>query len=138
VRALCGGARAHRGLVVGAARRVSAQQEPEERVSQQDQKLGHGKVELLHVQGNVYMIAGAGANITVQVGDRFVIVVDSGVPQMSEEVLAAIRSVTDKHILFIIDTSADGSHGRQRELIKSRVGLTERKHKSSGAGEARD
>ena len=28
----------------------------------------HGKVEMLHVQGNVYMIAGAGANITVQVG----------------------------------------------------------------------
>jgi hypothetical protein len=27
------------------------------------------KVEVLHVQGNVYMIAGAGANITVQVGD---------------------------------------------------------------------
>ena len=39
------------------------------------------KIELLHVQGNVYMIAGAGANITVQVGDEFVIVVDSGVPQ---------------------------------------------------------
>jgi cyclase len=69
-----------------------------------------GKVELLHVQGNVYMIAGAGANITVQVGDEFVIVVDAGLPQMSEQVLAAIHSVTDKHILFIIDTSADEDH----------------------------
>jgi glyoxylase-like metal-dependent hydrolase (beta-lactamase superfamily II) len=70
----------------------------------------HKKVELLHVQGSVYMIAGAGANITVQVGNRYVMVVDSGVPQLSEEVLAAIRSITDKHILFIINTSADEDH----------------------------
>ena len=56
------------------------------------------------------MIAGAGANITLQVGDDVVIVVDSGLPERSEEVLAAIRSVTDKHILFIINTSADEDH----------------------------
>ncbi len=31
-------------------------------------KAVNGKVEILHVQGNVYMISGAGANITVQVG----------------------------------------------------------------------
>jgi len=69
-----------------------------------------GKVELLHVQGDVYMIAGAGANITVQVGEEFVIVVDAGLPEKSQEVLAAIRSVTDKHILYVIDTSADEDH----------------------------
>jgi cyclase len=74
------------------------------------EQAGRGKVELLHVRGNVYMIAGAGANITLQVGDDVVIVVDSGLPERSEEVLAAIRSVTDKHILFIINTSADEDH----------------------------
>ena len=85
-----------------------------------DQKIGHGKVELLHVQGNVYMIAGAGANITVQVGPQFVIVVDSGLPQMSDEVLAAIRGLTDKHILFVIDTSADADHtGGNANLSKA-------------------
>jgi glyoxylase-like metal-dependent hydrolase (beta-lactamase superfamily II) len=78
------------------------------------------KVELLHVQGNVYMIAGAGANITVQVGDDYVIVVDSGVPQKSDEVLGAIRSVTSKHILFIINTSADADHvGGNENLSKA-------------------
>jgi hypothetical protein len=80
-------------LLVGTARGVSAQENQQAQdPSQQNQKAGHGKVELLHVQGDVYMIAGAGANITVQVGNQFVIVVDSGVPQKSEEVLAAIRS----------------------------------------------
>jgi glyoxylase-like metal-dependent hydrolase (beta-lactamase superfamily II) len=96
------------GVLVGAARPSSAQ-----RVAnggQQDQKVGQGKVELLHVQGNVYMITGAGANITVQVGDQVVIVVDAGVPQKSDEVLAAIRSITNKHIFFIIDTSVDEDH----------------------------
>ena len=92
--------------LLATARWVSAQQNPQ--VGQSDAQTG--KVELLHVQGNVYMIAGAGANITAQVGDEFVILVDAGLPQMSEEVLAAIRSVTNKHLLFIINTSADADH----------------------------
>jgi glyoxylase-like metal-dependent hydrolase (beta-lactamase superfamily II) len=101
--------------LASATRGVSAQeirsvgQRAQER-SQGDQKAGKGKVELLHVQGNVYMIAGAGANITVQVGNQFVIIVDSGLPEMSDQVLAAIRGLTDKHILFVIDTSADEDH----------------------------
>ena len=84
---------------------------------QQDQNAGHGKLEVLHVQGNVYMVAGAGANITVQLGDQTVVVVDSGVPEKSAEVLAAIQSITDKHILFIINTSADEDHTGGNEAL---------------------
>ena len=97
----------------GAGHSSAAPQNPDRLVS-------IGKVELLHVQGNVYMIAGAGANITVQVGDEFVIVVDAGLPQMSEDVLAAIAaipSVSGKHILFIIDTSADEDHAGGNENL---------------------
>ena len=66
------------------------------------------------------MIAGAGANITVQVGEQLVFVVDSGVAPMSDQVLAAIRSVTDKHIMFIINTSADADHtGGNENLSKA-------------------
>jgi glyoxylase-like metal-dependent hydrolase (beta-lactamase superfamily II) len=92
----------------GTAHSILAQENPNS--GQQDQKPGKGSVEVLHVQGNVYMIAGAGANITVQVGDLVTVVVDSGIPQRKDEVLAAIRSITDKHILFVIDTSADPDH----------------------------
>jgi glyoxylase-like metal-dependent hydrolase (beta-lactamase superfamily II) len=84
---------------------------------QKDQNVGNGKLEVLHVQGNVYMVSGAGANITVQLGDQTVVVVDSGVPQKSEEVLAAIQSITDKHILFIINTSADEDHTGGNEAL---------------------
>jgi len=107
-------------VFLGTARCLSAQQNPQ--VGQGDAKTE--KAELLHVQGNVYMIAGAGANITFQVGDEFVILVDTGLPQMSEEVLAAIRSVTNKHILFIIDTSADENHtGGNANLSKAGLAL---------------
>jgi glyoxylase-like metal-dependent hydrolase (beta-lactamase superfamily II) len=94
------------GPCVHARQNESAAQQGQARSAQ----AAPGKVELQHVRGNVYMIAGAGANITLQVGDDVVIVVDSGLPERSEEVLSAIRSVTDKHILFIINTSADEDH----------------------------
>ena len=99
-------------LLLGTGRASSRQNQSSDR--------SQGKVELLHVQKNVYMIAGAGANITVQVGDQFVIVVDAGLPQMSDQVLAAIRSLTDKHIFLIIDTSADEDHiGGNENLSKA-------------------
>ena len=39
---------------------------------------GSGDVETIHVQGNVHMIVGSGANIAVQVGEDGVLVVDTG------------------------------------------------------------
>lgn len=65
------------------------------------------KIGVLHIQGNVYLLYGAGANITMQVGNQAVVLVDSGPAQLSEDVRAAIRTVTNKPIGFIINTSAD-------------------------------
>jgi cyclase len=50
-------------------------------------------LEVLHVHGSVYMIAGAGANIAVSVGKDGVLLVDSGAATMTEAVLAAIRTL---------------------------------------------
>ena len=50
-------------------------------------------VEVLHVRGPVYMIAGAGGNVTVSVGPDGVLAVDSGSSETSETVLAAIRGL---------------------------------------------
>jgi glyoxylase-like metal-dependent hydrolase (beta-lactamase superfamily II) len=73
-------------------------------------QLDNGKLEMLHVQGNVYMIAGAGGNITVQIGDQSVMLVDAGVAQMSDQVIAAVRALTDKPIFFIVTTSMDDDY----------------------------
>jgi cyclase len=66
-----------------------------------------GEVQTWHVQGRVYIVAGAGANITVQVGDAAVEVVNAGQADMSAAVISAIRQISDHPIQFLIDTSAD-------------------------------
>jgi hypothetical protein len=48
------------------------------------------------VRGNVYMIAGAGGNITASVGPDGVLLVDAGRAGMSDEVLAIIRRLQDE------------------------------------------
>ena len=50
-------------------------------------------VRILPVRGSVYMLLGAGGNITVSVGRDGVLLVDAGSAQMSDQVLAAIREL---------------------------------------------
>jgi len=88
--------------------------------AQQSQDGKEPALHVLHVQGRVYMLAGAGANITVQVGDQAVLLVDAGVPQMSEQVLSAIRTLSHAPIAFIVDTSMDEDHiGGNQNLAKA-------------------
>jgi len=53
-------------------------------------------VEILPVRGNIYVLQGAGANITVSIGRDGVLLVDAGVAAMSDAVLAAIRRLQDQ------------------------------------------
>jgi cyclase len=76
-----------------------------------------GNVEVLPVQGNVHLVAGSGANITVQVDPDGLLLVDSSVAAISDKVLAAIRSISDKPIRHIINTSADEHHTGGNELL---------------------
>jgi glyoxylase-like metal-dependent hydrolase (beta-lactamase superfamily II) len=78
--------------------------------ARQDSAPEKSAVQLLSVQGRVHMLVGAGANITVQLGDDAVVLVDSGLPQMSPQALAAIRTLSQKPIEFIINTSVDPDH----------------------------
>jgi glyoxylase-like metal-dependent hydrolase (beta-lactamase superfamily II) len=71
---------------------------------------GAGGVHTLHVQGNVYMLVGAGGNIAVQIADDGVLLVDTGTSQASNQIIAAVRALTDKPIRYIINTSADPDH----------------------------
>ncbi len=50
-------------------------------------------VRVLPVRGNVYMLLGAGGNITVSVGRDGVLMVDTGTEAMSDQVIAAIRGL---------------------------------------------
>jgi glyoxylase-like metal-dependent hydrolase (beta-lactamase superfamily II) len=78
---------------------------------------------VVHVQGNIYMIAGAGGNITVQAGDDGVLLVDSGLVSASDKVLAAVRTISDKPIRYIINTHVHPDHVGGNEAI-ARQGST--------------
>jgi len=56
------------------------------------------------------MIAGAGANIGVQVGEDGVVLVDAGSAARAPDVLAAIAKITPKPIRYVIDTGPDVDH----------------------------
>jgi len=72
---------------------------------------------ILPVQGNVYMLVGAGGNITVQVGSQGVLLVDTGLPQFSDKVIAAVRTLSDKPIHYIINTHVHPDHVGGNEAL---------------------
>lgn len=98
------------------------------------------EIEVLHIRGPIYLIAGAGANVTASVGPDGVLVTDTGSAQTSDKVLAAIEQLQrqvaarvepplgwgaltrstlereratpapSKPIRFVIDTNGDDDH----------------------------
>ena len=90
-----------------------------------DAQQGQNEVQSIHVQGNVHMLVGAGANIAVQIGDDGVLVVDtgSGQPGMSDKVIAAIRRLSRGPIRWIVNTSGDPDHTGGNDAV-SHAGKT--------------
>ena len=102
-------------LVYAAAGQLVAQQGPRPVKPAYDD----GNVEALPVQGNVHLVAGSGANVTVQVDADGLLLVDTSVAGMSDKVLAAIRTISDKPIRHIINTSADEHHTAGNESLSN-------------------
>jgi cyclase len=77
-------------------------------------------LEILKVQGSVYMIANAGGNVVVQVGDEGVLVVDTGLEANVDKTLAAIKSLArDKPIRYVINTHVHADHTGGNAKIKA-------------------
>ena len=76
-----------------------------------------GEVEILPVRGKVYMLVGAGGNITVHAGDDEVLLVDSGVESMSDKVLAAVRTISKRPLRYIVNTSERDDHSGGNERL---------------------
>ena len=80
-----------------------------------------GDLEVLEVRPNVFMIAGAGGNIGVQVGNDGVVVVDAGSVASAPAVIAAIKRISPQPIRYVIDTGPDADHVGGNEAL-SRAG----------------
>jgi glyoxylase-like metal-dependent hydrolase (beta-lactamase superfamily II) len=76
-------------------------------------------LQVIRLQPDFYMIAGAGGNIAVQFGPDGVVVVDTGTAANAEAVLAEIRRLTDRPIRYIINTSADADHVGGNEKLSA-------------------
>ncbi len=73
--------------------------------------LDDAEIHVLPVQGNVYMLVGAGANITVQAGDEGVLVIDTGgAAQLTDKIVAAIRAISNKPIRHVLNTHVHSDH----------------------------
>jgi cyclase len=63
-----------------------------------------------HVRGNIYMIGGNGGNVTVQIGNEGVLIVDSGFAQNAQALLAEIRKLSKEKIDYIVNTHYHPDH----------------------------
>jgi cyclase len=122
MRILCAAAAAAGTVFLGVGAHLNAQQ-PENRnpVIRGGIKPAYddGNVEALKVQGTVWLVAGSGANITVQTDPDGLLVVDTSVPAMAPKIVAAMKTISDRPIRQIINTSADEHHVAGNEAISN-------------------
>jgi glyoxylase-like metal-dependent hydrolase (beta-lactamase superfamily II) len=85
--------------------------------AQPNRSAANAEVHSLKVRGDIYMLVGAGGNITVSVTSGGVVLVDSGLVQMSDKVMAAIRNITDQPVRYIINTHVHADHTGGNEKI---------------------
>ena len=76
----------------------------------QQQNFDNVEINVLPVQNNVYMIVGAGGNITMQVGEQGILLVDTQFAQLSDKILAAIRKISNKPLRYVINTHFHADH----------------------------
>lgn len=79
------------------------------------------ELEVLHVHGNVYMLASTLGNVTVQVGKdpghEGVLLVDTGTRAMAGKIAAEIPRLSHEPVRFIVNTSAAADHTGGNEAI---------------------
>jgi glyoxylase-like metal-dependent hydrolase (beta-lactamase superfamily II) len=76
------------------------------------------QVHIQKAQGNVYMLVGAGGNVTIQVGSEGVLMVDTQYAPLSNKLLAAIRTISQGPLRYIINTHSHPDHVGGNENLK--------------------
>jgi cyclase len=78
--------------------------------AQPQQNFDQVQIHVEPVQHNIYLLAGSGGNITVQVGPEGVLMVDSGFAPLVPKVLAEIRKLSPGPLRYIINTHMHPDH----------------------------
>jgi cyclase len=100
--------------------------------SRAQQNNANAEIGVLPVRGNVYMLVGAGGNITASIGPEGVLLVDTGLAANAQKVLAAINKLSvevetkglpnvnvgpPKAIRIIVNTHVHGDHTGGNALL---------------------
>jgi glyoxylase-like metal-dependent hydrolase (beta-lactamase superfamily II) len=83
-----------------------------------------GQLDVLPVQGNVHLLAGAGGNVVVQVGQSGAIMVDAKSGAITDRMLAEIKRLmpVNKPVRYVLNTSADTDHAGGNESLTKVLG----------------
>jgi len=76
-----------------------------------------------HVAGQVYVVAGAGGNIAVQAGDDGLLLVDDNFLVFYDDIMAAIRQISDQPIRMVVNTHFHGDHVQNNENLANQGAL---------------
>jgi cyclase len=83
---------------------------------------GVGAVHLWPVQRNIYAAVGPGGNTTMSIGDDGVLVVDTMTAEAAPDLIASIKSLSNKPIRWIVNTHSHRDHtGGNAVVAKSGV-----------------
>ena len=80
-------------------------------------------IQITQLSDQVYMLVGAGGNIGVSVGDDGVFVIDDQYARLTVKIVAAIKTLSDKPIKFLVNTHHHGDHTGGNENM-SKLGTT--------------
>lgn len=68
------------------------------------------ELEVLHVQGNVYIVGGPGGNTTAQVGPDGLFLVDAKFAEVAEPMLEALRPYSEGPLRYVVNTHMHADH----------------------------
>lgn len=75
------------------------------------------EIQTVKVADSLYMLVGAGGNLSLSVGSNGVFLVDDQFAPLSEKILAAIAELTDKDVKFVVNTHYHQDHTGGNENI---------------------
>lgn len=92
-------------------------------MSTQAQRFDDVEIKTTKLTDHTYMLQGAGGNIGISVGNDGVFIIDNQFAPLSEKILAAIKTLSDKPLKFLVNTHFHGDHSGGNENM-AKAGAT--------------
>ncbi len=68
------------------------------------------QIKTVKVSDNVYMLVGSGGNIGLSIGEDGAFMIDDQFAPLTDKILAAVRTLTDQPVRFLVNTHWHGDH----------------------------